>query len=401
MNIFDCIRCKGRFCGDGRTCPLRAKMIVHKGLHLEAKQDFVGDVPNIFVGRHGYPGVNVGFLAVEEDRHHDAPRLWKEQGYGISDIIDLRASLINSSFKADVRGFRNRWLEMGQTIALAAKPAEVEINLSKKPMFKISPSHDVTPHGPNIRITKAELVSNPKIPPKVEKVVSDIDLKAAEGLSALSCRGFDEHYLTRLFSTGNLGVKAQRKLVPTRWSITAVDDTLGRQHIAVIKDFDNHMEYGVHFGSHLGNYFLMMTFPEVWQYELFETYVGAKQQSTFATDYESYAGRKTYAQNTAGGYYAARIAVLEGMLAAKRQGAALTLRFISDEYWAPLGVWVVREAARNSMRSKPITFASKELMLQYARDLVKRKFGYDVDEIFKTSKLLENLRGQMRLKKFF
>lgn len=400
MTIFDCIKCKGRFCGDGKYCPLRAKMDVRKSFQIEAKQDFQGDVPNIFVGRHGYPRINVGFLAVEEYQNHDAPRTWTDEGYGIRDIIDLRSSLINSSFKVDVRGFRNRWLEMGQDIAMASKPAEVEINLSKKPTFKISPSHDVTPHGPNIRIKKVKLVSNLKIPTKVDKVVSDIDLKATEGMSTLAKKGIDEHYLTRLLSTGNLGVKTQRKLVPTRWSITAVDDTLGKEYIKKIKDYGNHMEYSLYFGSHLGNYFMILTFPDVWQYELFETYVGSKQQSTFATDHENYAGRKKYAENTGGGYYATRVAVLEGMLAEKRQGAALTLRFITDEYWAPLGVWVVREASRNSMRSKPITFASKELLLLYVRELIRKKFGYDVDGIFSSSKLLKDLRGQMRLKEF-
>lgn len=400
MDIFDCITCKGRFCGEGRTCPLRAKMAVQKGFRIEAKQDFVGDVPTIFVGRYGYPRVNVGFLAVEEDRHHDAPRLWTTHGYSISDIIDLRSSLINSSFTADVRGFRNRWLELGQEIAMAAKPAEVEINLSKKPTFQILPSHDVTPHGPTIRIKKAELVSNLNIPTRVDKVVSDVDLKAAEGVSLLSRKGIDEHYLARLLSAGNLGIKIQRKLVPTRWSITAVDDTLGKHHIQKVKDFGDHIDYSVHIGSHLGNYYVVLMFPDVWQYELFETYVGAKQKRTFATDHEGYAGRKGYAQNTAGGYYAARLAVLEGMLAKRRQGAVLALRFITDEYWAPLGVWVVREAARNSMRTTPVTFASKELMLRYVQELVKKKFGYAVDEIFKTSRVLADLRGQKRLNEF-
>jgi len=36
----------------------------------------------------------------------------------------------------------------------------------------------------------------------------------------------------------------------------------------------------------------------------------------------------------------------------------LAVREISESYWAPLGVWVVREVARSAMRSPPVRFAS-------------------------------------------
>ena len=89
--------------------------------------------------------------------------------------------------------------------------------------------------------------------------------------------------------------------------------------------------------------------------------------------------------------------VLEKLKSMKRQASVLLLRFITDEYWAPLGVWVVRESVRNTMRSKPITFASKELMLKYVKKLVKKKYNYDITKILNKSILLKRLKSQSKL----
>ena len=109
-----------------------------------------------------------------------------------------------------------------------------------------------------------------------------------------------------------------------------------------------------------------------------------------------------YAQETAGGYYAARLAILEELKRKKRQASVLALRFISEEYSAPLGVWVVREAVRKAMGAQPITFADRELMKAYVIQLCKQRFGYDVTQtLAKRSRLLKNLKVQTRLQKWF
>ena len=92
----------------------------------------------------------------------------------------------------------------------------------------------------------------------------------------------------------------------------------------------------------------------------------------FTTDYESYDGRKTFAENCRGGYYSARLSILEKLKQIKRQGKILVLRFITEDYTVPLGVWVTREAVRKTINSKPINFSDKELMLKYAKVLIKK-----------------------------
>ena len=392
-----CLKCKGRlFCGR-RVCPIRAKVNSQKKVNLNSKQDFFGKTPNIFVGRYGYPNVNVGILGAEEYNDNDNIPLWSKEQFGIGKIIDLRTQLVNSRFSVDVKSFSNKFLELSQEVSMASKPADMEINLVRRPEFTLNMSQDVTPYGANVSLKKARLTENVKVPTKIQKVVDDIDFKAADALKQLYKKDFDEHYLTRLFSLGNLGVKTQRKIVPTRWSITAVDDTLGKGLIKQVKDYNNNLGYNVYSGSHLGNYYLILTFPDVWSYELFETHVTSKG---YTTDCEGYTGRKTYAQETAGGYYTVRLAILEKLLGMKRQAKVIALRFITNEYWAPLGVWVTREAARNAMNSKPIEFSDRELMVKYVKALVRKKFGYDVNHILNNSILLKDVKTQKKLWEF-
>ena len=52
------------------------------------------------------------------------------------------------------------------------------------------------------------------------------------------------------------------------------------------------------------------------------------------------------------------------------------------------------------MGSKSIEFSSKELMLEYARKLIKRKFNYNADYLLNASKLFRNVKQQTKLSKF-
>ena len=408
MNI-QCLKCKGRgFCGRD-FCPILAKSnAMFKVKNNLTKEDFLGSSPTPFVGHYGYPFLNVGILSIPEIKEnaweYDAPRHWAINNYKIPEIVDFRSSLINSRFKVHAHD-RNKLLEISQEVGMAEKPVDIEVSLEEKPKFRLNTDAHLMPMGPNANLKKAEITSNPKIPTKVDKVVSDNDLKANDALLYLYENNFDETFLTRLLSVGTLGLKRNRKLVPTRWSITAIDDTIAKHLIEEIKQFQE-IDYSAYFGSYLGNYYLVLCFPGPWTYELFETYLpkaswNKSDETSFMTDYENYNGRKTYAENCAGGYYSVRLAILEKLKQIKRQGTMLVLRFITGEYAVPLGVWVTREAARKAMNSNPITFSDKELMLKYANALINKKFGYNLDNLLKQSIIIKNLESQTRLSNFF
>jgi hypothetical protein len=408
MNV-QCIKCKGNLeCGRS-FCPIIAKSKARfKAYEQITEKEFEGSAPSVFVGHVGYPSVNVGILSpakIDENAFlFDAPRHWGANSFGVDDVISLRSQLINSRFNTDIRK-QTKILEIGKEIGMASKPVDVEISLKDRPQFKLNVHDTMAPMGPNASLLKAEITSNPHIDTRVEKIVDDTDLKANPAILTLYQKGFEENFLTKILSIGNIGMKKDRRLVPTRWAITAVDDNVGKEMIKQIKNYQE-TDYLAYFGSYLGNYYLVLMFPEVWSYELFETYLpnsgwNSSSEITFMTDYENYQGRKDYAENCGGGYYAARLPILEKLSEMKRQSSVLVLRFITGEYYCPLGVWVVREATRKSMMSKPLEFASKELMLIYARNLVKKKFGYDLDCILKKSLLLKNISQQKKLKFFF
>ncbi len=410
MNI-PCIKCKGstplQSCG--RTfCPIMAKaeaLFKIKG-NLN-KEDFFGNAPNVFIGHNFYPNLYVGILSPPEQREdawlYDAPNYWAQENFQIPQIVDYRSALINSRFRSHIKQ-RNRFLDISQEIGMASKPVDIEIHLKQKPKLKLTTDPYYAPMGPNAKLEKADITSNPKIDSRVDKVVSDTDLKANNALIYLYEKGFNETFLTKILSIGNLGLKYQRKLVPTRWSISATDDIIAKHLLQKVKQY-NQTGYLAYFGGYLGNYFLMLCFPEVYSYELFETYApkaewNISSESKYMTDYEPYEGRKTYAENCGGGFYACRVALLEKLNQMKKQASILALRFITGEYAVPLGVWVVREAVRKTLNSKPLEFSSKELMLKYVKHLVNKKFNYHLENLLNQSILLKKLKTQKKLTTF-
>lgn len=409
----NCIVCKGRYpakyCGRN-MCPITLKAnALMKVKELNLNQDFSSEAPAVFVGHVGYPNVNVGFLTPPEKKEdtwlYDAPKTWAKNNFNIPQVVDFRSALINSRFKADVKSIMNngKLIEIAQEVSQSSKPVELEVNLEKKPSFSTNFDHYLAPTGPKASLTKVDITSNPVIDKQVEKRVSDTDLKAGEAISGLASKGYDENFLTRLLSMGNLGIGKNRKLVPTRWSITAVDDTIGKEIINEIKDYDT-MQPSIFFGGYMGNYYLILMFEGLWQYELFEMYASknrtiADEELEYSTDYEDYSGRHDYAERTAGGYYAARIAILEFLKSQKKQATCLVFRFISEEYTIPLGVWVVREATRKALTGKQHLFEDKDQILGYAKFVAKKRFNYNLDILLKKSNVIESFK-QKKLSAF-
>lgn len=406
-----CIKCKGRNPANcGRTfCPIVAKSeALFKVKDKLNKEDFFGASPAPFVGRFGYPNINVGILSPPEHKDdawlHDAPLHWSKSDFKIPQIVDLRSSLINSRFKAYVKERSDRLLGITQEVGMASKPVDIEVNLKKRPVFRLNTDAYMAPTGPNADLRKIEITSNPKIHTKVDRVVSDTSLKSVDGLNYLYKKGFDENFLSKLLSVGTLGFQDRRRLVPTRWSITATDDTLCKSMMPEIQQYPE-SDYLAFFGSYLGNYYLILFFSDFWSYELFESYLplagwNPTNKMDYTTDSEGFYGRKSYAENCVGGYYTVRLAVAEKMKQLKRQASVLVLRFITGEYAIPLGVWVTREAARKTLSNRPIRFSDKKLMLTYAKSLIKKKFGVDIGFILKESVILKELGRQKRLSAF-
>ena len=382
---------------------LTRRLKLKRMIMSEAKQEMSGQVPNLIIGSYGYPNVKTNFMASEEYDENENPLLWskEEQNYDVSKIIELRSMLTSSKTSIKIgKGTTNYKLK---EVSMSKSPVDAEIIFEKKPFVRMSFDSDLLPYGAEAPLKSMKITSNPKIDKKVEKAESDSDLKAGKAINELFSKGIDEHYITKVFSAGNLGVKQERRVVPTRWSITAVDDILGKNlSIKTIDSKEN--DFSVQFGGYLGNYYIAIFLPGPWRYELFETYVGSGLMNpsvyNSASDYEDALGRKEYASSTVGGYYAARLAVLEKLNTEKKKASVLLLRFITDEYWAPLGVWVVREASRKCMQARPIRASDLVEVLKIAKIIAKQNFNADLNVIYLKSLLLKTYKSQKTLTNF-
>lgn len=371
--------------------------------------------PSIFIGsKLKYPLVNVGILSpLERDDDawvFDAPDYWAGSDFGIHDVVKLRDSLLNSRFQSKVQDSRlnNKFVQIAQEIAIASKPVDVEIELKNKlnlGRFDREKDRVLTPVGLKGNLKRARITSNVKVDQKLDKVMND-EIKASEGLQVLYKNNFSEYVLSKILSVGVLGLKKNKKLVPTRWSITATDDTLGKQLLKNIRDYKWIENYELFFGSFLGNHYLVLFFPGVWSYELFELYLPGSSWNPSdsikaSTDFESFKGRKTYADATAGGYYAARLPILQYLDKVKKQASVLAIRLETPSYWASLGVWVVRESVKKAMGREPLEFQSREELLESSRKIGMIKFGFDNSKILRESRLLNQVKTQRRLGEWF
>lgn len=376
-------------------------------INASFKANFQGSSPAPFIGRLGYPNVNIGVLSPQfsgDTSNYDSPRFWSRENATIGNIASMRYGLVNSRSEANVKEIQkgSRFLNIVQEVGMAKASVELEVSLHKTPQLQFKPEKEIIPFGPQAEIRAARITANPSVDSRIERVVSDTDLKAASAIISLYQKGFEESSLNKLLSVGNIGLKENRKLVPTRFSITAVDTIIGNHLVGKVKEY-NQGDYEAYFGGGWGNYYLLLFFSEVWSYELFETYVSykvnpwSKAGNFYSTDYEPYGGRKTYAEECAGGFYSTRLAVMEKMDQLKRQHSCLALRFITSEYNIPLGVWVTREATRKALQNKPLSFSSKELMIKYTQTLIKNKFGIDINFVLENSKLLNIIKTQRKL----
>lgn len=387
-----CIICKGSraLCGRER-CPLLARFRVEPKIEKRVSKDFFGPSMNVFVGRIGYPRVSIGPLtAIELKARLDSPGSWFGMDYG--DIIELQSLLLRSKLRQDVHS-RSRFVEETQELALASKPTDVEMRFRKKPVYRMSFSDMYQPMGPSAALEKMRITENPKISRRVEKIVRD-EIKANEAGFLLYKTGQDVYRISSILSSGIMGLERNKKLVPTRWSITATDDIVFKSIVSGVKDFPSVNDYLVYSSNYLDNHFEILLMPGNWEYENFEAWAPGSmwsfnlKKTEIIEEYESFRGRTAYADKEGGGYYAARLAVIEALWGMRRQARVVVFREIYEGYTVPLGVWQVRENARNAFKGRPEVFKTLGEALKH----INSKLRLSINDYIDVSKILKQRR---------
>ncbi|MDD5191722.1 MAG: hypothetical protein PHH54_03540 [Candidatus Nanoarchaeia archaeon] len=399
-----CVRCRGRgWCG--KPCKIHAQL---KEFTPKIKTHFSGSSPpEIFVGRIGYPQINTGILSPNEygnTEEMSLPEKWYEKKLTIREILNYRGKLIYSRFKSEIKSIRkpNKFQEVMQEISLAEKSVSAEFFL-KKPF---TPHFNIDKHLPMIGnpapLKKIILQENPKIKRKVDYIVSDTDNKAANSIIELHRNSITEtSNIIKILSAGLLGLKNNRRLVPTRWAVTAVDDTLSKNLLKRIKYYPEISEIMLFHGDYVGNHYEFLLLPDKFSFEVIEGFLprsvwNQSESLTLTQDFERFNGRKYYADNVTGAYYTARLVVCEYLEKIKKQAYVIIFREEGPEYNAPLGVGILRELGRDAFTKQPERFDT----IQQALQQMQSRFRIPVPEFVKKSVLLREYKMQTRLNRW-
>src|SRR3989338_1018012 len=392
---------------DPRLIERDATLLFSQSAKVEIERaglNFTGSSPpEVFVGRFNSPRVFAGILAppAHEERANvlSAPEEWFSRRLSIDRILGERGRLVDGRFVSEVKSQApSRLTRVMQEVSMASQRCDVEFFLKKKPRLQLETSALTNPVANPAPLERARLAENPKVERRVEQLVADEHVKARDAVLELYDRGFFVSQIMKVLSAGLLGIKKQRTLVPSRWSVTAVDDTVSKSVLEEIYHYPVVDQVLVFSDEYLGNHYEFILFPQEWSFEVIETKTGAAGLPLlFWRGYENVQGRKGYAESVTGAYYANRLAVVEYLRKVKRQAGVLVLREVRPEYYAPLGVGILREVSRSAFRKEPEVFESVTDALKH----VQRRLKVPVAEFASRSMLLRERRTQTKLSKFF
>jgi hypothetical protein len=320
----------------------------------------------------------------------DSPERWL--GKSLEEIVNYRLSLVRGIQQVSVSNPQGKYIENLQEIAMATKPIDSDIEFFKTTNPVTSIDGENAPFGPIGEIKNAKF-SNSSSDKTIQKVFYDKDLLAQDSVLQLYHNGIEMSRIQKCFSIGMFG--KNRKLVPTRWSITATDDIISKSLVSEIMEFDIIDSFRVFTYDHLGNFFSIIVFPSRWMFEMQEAWYDQQGNIGFGSDFEDARGLDHY-PITAGAHFASRLGVSEYFFKNKVQAGVMVLREIRPEYAVPLGVWQVREGVRMAMKQNPKIVSSFEEGL----DLACKSLSIDKKEWLAKS-TLQKARRQKSISDFF
>jgi hypothetical protein len=352
--------------------------------------------PSVFVGRVGYPRVRVApavAAAGGEVGLYERPEEWLRMP--LEEVLRMRLGLVRGVLQADVR--KPGALEEVALLAMSSRPVEVEVRFARPPRPSVRLDLFAPPFGPAGEAERVRLLGNPAVPRPLERVYGDEGLRAEEAVLYLYESGVPVSQIQRAFSVGALGSGGLRRLVPTRWSITAVDEIISRHLLERVRRLERLDKYLFFERKYADNTFVAILAPGPWSYEWIEAWFPHTTWNPGLTvevegDWEGFRGRSTYA-SLGGCYYAARLATAEYLLRLGRQATAVLIREIYEGFFLPIGVWFVRENVRQLFAARPERYDSLEEVLER----LGRATRLPLSTWVSASRLLRDMLRQERL----
>ncbi len=354
--------------------------------------------PSLFVGEYGYPHVRVGPMIPPyhgDTSILDKPELWL--GKSMEEIVNYRLNLLKGTMIHKVNNISGRYIESLQDMALSKSAVETTMTLEKIPSLFLNDMILNNSNPSEIPVIFSAPVREFKIFPsnsdeKIEKKYYDGDLLASDAVVELYENSVDMTSIAKVLSMGMIGRRKNRKLVPTKWSITAADDIVSTHLLKKIRYNTILDSYLVFTFNHLANYYSIIFIPDdVWNFEMIESWIDTNGKVHIGSDYESGKNIDHY-PSIAGAYFAARLAAAEFLFNKRRMASVLVLREIHPEYFVSLGVWQIREGIRESLKLKGKKFETFDSALKYGIS----KTSLSINEWIQKSSIIRN-RKQKRI----
>jgi DNA repair protein NreA len=346
--------------------------------------------PSVFIGSWNYPHVYAGPLVTPQHGDTaimDTPESWIAEKKTQEEIVGYRLGLVRGKRMIDASDLNTRFVEQLQEISLSSSSVESEVGFSSIPAGT-SFSEEHTPFGPSAEIERFETEGG-RWNRDLEKVFYDTDLPAADAVTDLHKKSVPFSHIQKAFSVGTMGRSKGRHLVPTRWSITACDTTIGDRLLNEVKKNSVIDTWRVHEFSSLHNNYAVILMPTGWQYEWSEAFLQVlSNEELVFSDHEGNK-KKTEYSHLGGCYYSCKMAVLEALARQQEQAGAIILREAHKGY-VPMGVFNVRENVRSAMNQPALEFED----IRSALGHIGSRFTLPIQRFIDEGELLRTMTRQ-------
>lgn len=362
--------------------------------------------PSVFVGAYGYPKVKVGPLIPPlhgDTSIFDSPEKWL--GKNLAEIVNYRMSLIRGVFDIDAHTTSGKQIESLQEVAMANSPAESELLFEKIPFIDMEQKKitgvdaDSAPYGLTAPLKSFKASSSFSVDKRIEKVFYDKDLPSKDSVMNLYHGGLEISKINRILSIGMVGLKKNRKLVPTKWSISATDSTISANLIkkTIFENYPPFDMFEVYKYTHLYNHYSVVLIPfSTWSFEMQEGWLDSKGNIGMGSDFEDARGLNHY-PHIAGAYFAGRLSIAEHLNKVKKKAAALVLREIHPHYIYPVGVWQIREGIREALKGPCREFENLDSALSFACS----SLSTSKSEWIRNGRIYQCVKEQKRISEYF
>ncbi len=357
----------------------------------------IGSAP--IVGEKSYPNLKIHNISTEQ-RDNSFFKSGEVVKKDYNQIFKLKArNILGSTESTNIRNINDRLKNEISNVYKSKKEIEFTSEFEKELKFDKVVLNKVSGIvGSKNSLLNLSANENTTTSKQIEKY-TETDIKAREAIINLYERGINEHQIIHLLALGEFGINVNKKLVPTRWSITAYDQTIEKYLHKKIITYNTIDNFEIYYYKNKSDTHIIILLPDTYMGEHTEDWYNDSNSESISqpqvgVDYIGFDNKlKTPEPNNAGGYYATKIAINEFLYNRKKQASFIAIRIIRN-YDVPLGVVFVRECVRECLKNQVFKTSNIKEVETYLKQ-------YPIHfRHFINSKVLKERKVQTKLKDF-